>query len=175
MARFDVSSAFTREATRLGSVVRESERAKQRAVGTLARRLPVEARRDIQAEYNLPAGRISQGLSVSRGDGYVELRAAKRGIGMTNFGARWGGRKSPGVTVEILRGKRELWPDLFIAAGKGGNKQVFARTTRKRLPIKSYYGPSIAQMLRKPGRAERLATFAEDILRNEFERLGVTR
>lgn len=175
MAKYDISAAFRREAERLGRVSTESERARRRAVGTLARRLPVEARRDMGREYNLPAGRISQGTFVSQGDGYVELRGIKRGIGMVNFGARWGGVKSQGVTVQILRGKRELWPDLFIAGGNSGNRQVFGRISSKRLPIRAYYGPSVAQMLRKPGRAERLAEFAQVILRAEFERLRVSR
>jgi hypothetical protein len=175
MARFDVSAAFDREADHLGAIARESEKAEQRAVGTLARRLPVEARRDIQAEYNLPAARITQGLSVTRGNGYVELRASKRGIGAINFGARQVGRRTGGVRVEILRGRPDTWPDAFIATGRGGNRQMFMRSTSKRLPIKTVYGPSVAQMLRKPGRAERLAVFAQDILRSEFQRLGVLR
>lgn len=172
MARTDVSAAFHREASRIGAIARDSDKAIERAAGTLARRLPVEARRDIQNEYNLPATRVRAGLSVSRGGGFVELRASKRGIGLINFGGGWAGRKSPGAYAKVFKGEaRHNYGGTFIATVRGGNRQIFDRTSKARLPIKTLYGPSIASMLRKPDRRARLSLLGRDILNAEFRRL----
>ena len=172
MAKVDVSAPFDRAAARLIGIAGDLTPARDRAVGTLARRLPVIARRDMQAEYNLRASRIAEHLSASRGDGYVELRGQKRGIGLIEFGGRWGGRKSAGATAQRRRnGGRESYPGTFIATLKGGNRHIVERVGKKRLPIELFYGPSISQMLRNQPRRERLRTAAEEILDAEIERL----
>lgn len=56
-----------------------------RAIGTLARRLPVQARRDIQAEYQIGARRLTQDLSSRTTDDGVRLVGRFRGIGLRNF------------------------------------------------------------------------------------------
>ena len=165
---FEVWS-IVEEAARLRRIATALPVAVRRAVGTLARRLPVAARRDMQQEYNLPASRINAGLTVSRTAGSVVLQGSKRGIGLVAYGAR---QTKRGVVVSILRGKTETWPEAFIAAGKNGNRQVFVRKGRERLPIDALYGSSIATMLRKPGRAERLADAAQQVVSAEIARLA---
>lgn len=173
MSAVDVSAAFTREASRIGDIAAGSDKAVSRAAGTLARRLPVQARRDIQTEYNLKAGRIKDGLSVTRGSGFVELRASKRPIGLIEFAGKWGRRKSPGAVAKVYRAQpRHNYGGTFIANLRGGNRQIVARIGKGRLPLKVLYGPSIANMLRNTDRKDRLATYAEDILASEFERLN---
>src|SRR5690606_17836501 len=77
----------------------------RRAMATLRRRLPVYARRDMQAEYNIGARRVNQDLS-SRIDGdTIKLTGHWRGIGLMNFGAR---ETRKGVTASIMRGRRSL-------------------------------------------------------------------
>lgn len=167
-ARIDLSGVL-KAADRYRSIAKNLPQAKQRAIGTLKRRLLTEARRDIQEEYNLPAGRIAQGLSVSANDDSILLTGKARGIGRINFG----GRQPKGglVTTQVFKqGGRETLPNAFIAKGLGGNTQIFQRTTKKRLPIETLYGPSVAQMLRKQGRSDRLAEFARKILSNEIDR-----
>lgn len=164
---FNVSAAVS-AAGRLRTIAAQLDKIQARVIGTLARRIPVAARRDMQQEYNLPAARITAGLSVSRTQDSVVLVGAKRGIGLIAFGARQTRR---GVVVSMLRGKTERYADAFIATGRGGNRQVFVRQTRARLPIKTLYGSSVATMLRKAGRAERLADIAQDVVRAETARL----
>lgn len=180
-ARFDLSGVL-RAADRSRSIAKNVDQAKQRAIGTLKRRLATEARRDIQEEYSLPAGRIAQGLSVSSNDDSILLTGSGRGIDRINFA----GRQAKGglVSYQIFKqGGRETLPDAFIATGLKGNTQIFERTGRPkqrmkqgnykgqlREPIESVYGPSIAQMLRKSGRADRLADFAQKILSSEIQR-----
>lgn len=165
---FDLT-AIIAEAARVRGFAGDLGKVKQRTIGTLARRLPVIARRDIQQEYNLPASRINEGLVTRATGGMVELTGKKRGIGFVAYGARDTRRK--GVVVTIVRGKREQWSDAFIARGRGGNLQAFVRQTKKRLPIQSLYGTSIATALRKPERQQRIRDAVADVLRAEIDRL----
>lgn len=147
------------------------EKVRNRALGTLARRLPVQARRDIQTEYNLTASRISEGLSARRtDDGSVILRGRARGINLIAFGARWS--KKNGVTARVRKdGRLTVRPDAFIAKGKNGALLVFERRGKTRLPLDAVYGPSIGQMLKHGERPQRLADYASQVIAAELARL----
>ncbi len=177
MPTFDASSAFTREAQRLSDVQKGASQAVSRAASTLVRRLPVEARRDIQTEYNLPAGRISQDLSATSDGSSVTLTGKARGIGLIEFAGRYGGHKTEGATAKVFVGQgTHTYAGTFIATGKSGNRQIFSRKLvggrrAGRLPLRSLYGPNVASMLRKGDREERLADFAQSTLAIEINRL----
>jgi hypothetical protein len=146
-------------------------RAQQRALATLGRRLPVQARRDIQAEYNLKAGRITQGLRLRNAADGLVLVGSARGINALQFGATWS-RRMKGARFTIKRGgDRSAHEGSFIATGKNGNRLVFERKGTARLPIQAVYGPSVGQMLKHGRRPERLAEFAIRTLQAEQQRL----
>lgn len=177
MPRFDASSPFTREAQRLQNIRSGATQAIGRATSTLVRRLPVEARRDIQTEYNLPASRISQDLSATKDETSVTLIGKARAIGLEAFSGRWGGAKSAGATAQVFVGNgAHVYAGAFIAVGASGNRQIFDRKIvggrrAGRLPLKPLYGPSVAAMLRKGDRESRLADFAQSTLSVEIDRL----
>lgn len=172
MAQIDASAPFNRAAARLAAIGSNLDTSRDRAIGTLARRLPVIARRDMQQEYNLRASRITDNLRSMRGDGYIQLTGSKRGIGLIEFGGRYGGIKTAGATAQVRRsGGREVYSGSFIATLRGGNRQIVERETKKRLPLHMYYGPSVAQMLRNKPRRDRLRAAAEEILDAEIARL----
>lgn len=172
MPEFDISQPFLDAAEHLRAVGKGMDTARTRAIGTLARRLPVQARRDIQQEYALKASRINAGLSVRREDDAVVLVGSKRGIGLIEFAGRWGGRKTEGAVARVRTDEGpHVYAGTFIATGMSGNRQIFDRSTRKRLPIKTLYGPSLANMLRDDERRERLGDFAQDIAARELDRL----
>lgn len=186
MPKFDISSPFFREAERLAAIGKGSKPAVARAVSTLARRLPVDARQDIQTEYTLAATRISAGLSVRQGDGFVELTGSKRGVGLIEFGGRWGGRSTGGAVARVFTSAgQHIYAGTFIATGLSGNRQIFDRMRaspkqrmqkghyigQMRQPLKTLYGPSIAQMLRKGDREQRLTDIAQATLSDEVTRL----
>lgn len=151
-----------------------------RAVGTLRRRLPVQARRDIQAEYQIGARRLTQDLQSRSIDEGVRLVGRFRGIGLRNFAARPTAR---GVTAAVLRGKRSLREHAFLGVGVNRNAQVFRRegpkrqmqqgryAGRQRQPLVAEYGATAAQMLAKGRRPERLIDFARSVLAAESDRL----
>lgn len=157
-------------AARLRKFAGDFGQVKKRVVGTLARRIPVITRRDIQDEYNLPASRINEGLVTRQTADAVEITGKKRGIGLVSYMARDTRRTGVVVTVQKEKG-RQQFSDAFIASGRGGGRQVFVRETKARLPIKVLYGTSIASALRKPERQQRIADEAQEILRAEVDRL----
>lgn len=162
----------------LAQAPRAATQVMRRARATLVRRLPVAARRDIQTEYALKAARVMAGLAVRNDGDAVVLTGKKRGVGLIEFAGRWGGRKTAGASAQVHVGAgRTMRPGTFIAVGKNLNRHIFARAPlgggrAGRLPLMTQYGPSIAQMLRRPGRADRLADFAQSILAAEVDRLG---
>lgn len=158
----------------------------RRATGTLLRRLPVEARRDMQQQYNLSTRRINFDLSARRaGESSIDLVGRRRKIGLIQYGARWD-RRSSGATVAIERGAgRSAWDGggAFIAVGVSGNKHVFERfggkrrmqrgryEARMRQPISVQHFGSIADFLIEGKRVERLADLALEVLSAEVTRL----
>ena len=174
-AKFDISPAL-QAALRLGRTAAQLKQLQQRATGTLRRRMPVAARRDIQQEYNLTASRINKGLRSSPIDGGVQITGSARGIGLIQFGAR---QTAKGVSYAIRKGQRELEQGAFIqtpAKSSASGKQVFVRKYQggkrvPRYPLVREYGPQIAQMLRRPERRERLIEIQSDILQAEIRRL----
>lgn len=150
------------------------------AIGTLRRRLPVHARRDIQAEYQIGARRLTQDLQSRTTDDGVRLVGRFRGIGLRNFAAR---QTKRGVTAAVLRGKRSLRAHAFLGVGVNRNAQVFRREGPKRVmqqgryagkqrqPLVAEYGATAAQMLAKGRRPERLIDYARGVLAAEADRL----
>lgn len=171
-----VGAALRGLSSRMEELGKQGEQAVQRAKSTVARRIKPEARRNLQAEYNLPAGRILDGLR-SRVDGdSVELIGSGKAVNITSYGARW--RKSmPGAEVQIKKGgAREIRKSAFIARGAGGNRIAMERkveggTRAPRYPLKGVYGPSIAQQLADQDRGDELTEFAAEKLSQEVDRL----
>jgi hypothetical protein len=168
----DLERAFAAYPSKLGTV-------QKRAILTLLRKLPVQARRDIQAEYSIPAARLRKDLGARvRADG-IRLTGYFRGIGLRNFGAR---QTRAGVTASVFRGARTLRESAFVATMLSGNQQVVQRegeprvmtkgryVGKRRQPIVVQYGPTAAQMLRKGRRPERLLDYSRGVLRDEVNR-----
>lgn len=155
-----------------------------RAIGTAKRRLGTEARRDIQKQYNIKAGRLSKDLRVTSSVAGLRLTGYFRGIGLRNFGAR---QTRAGVTASIFRGKRSLREGAFFVGLLRGqtplaNQHVAKRGSPKRLmtkgsyvgklrdPLVTQYGPTASQMLRKGNRPQHLADFALGVVGKEMAR-----
>lgn len=170
---------------RLARLPADLKRTLKRVRGTLLRRVPVEARRDITDEYNLKARRVSRDLRARGVADGVELRGRDRRIGVIEYGARWRRGQPGGATWQFRRdGGREAYdPGAFIAAGLSGNRQVFIRSgaprrmTRGRYigqvrqPISAQYEGSVAVFLRDEARRGRLVDFAQQTLAAELDRL----
>lgn len=159
----------------------------ERAIRTLGRRLPVEARRDIQAEYNILARRVREhlisrvvGAEGSARSGGVRLTGQwKRGIGLANYSAR---QIRKGVSYSVYRGRRQRIAGAFMARMLGGNVHAVERygpkvkmtkgryVGQKRQRLEVLYRSTVAQMLAKGRRPERLLDFSRNVLQRDVER-----
>jgi hypothetical protein len=101
---------------------------------------------EISNRYNFDAGTASKAMSVMRttmSSLETKLRIVGPRLSLILFNARWG---PSGTVSQILRITPHLIPHSFIATMPTGHVDVFVRKQRKRLPIKSLPGPSVADM-----------------------------
>lgn len=167
----------------LGAISGRLPYIQERAIATLRRRLPVIARRDIQQEYAIKAGRLRQDLSFRGIKDGLRLTGHWRGIGLRNYGARDLRKSGRGVSYRVFNGQRSIRPHAFMATLLGGGVHVVHREGPKRRmkkgryigkmkqPLVVDYGPTAAQMLRKGRRPERLVEAARGVLAAEMKRL----
>lgn len=162
-------------AKRISGIPAKVVLAQRRALGTLRRRWPVIARRDIQTEFALTAARIRTGLSVRTTASGVELVGVARGVGLRNFASKRSA-DDRGLDYTAVRGRRSFKRSGFHRR-HGGAEIAFERTPISgpkrvpRTPIRRLYGPSLAQMLRKGDRPERMGQAGLDVITAEIDRL----
>ncbi len=161
-----------------------------RLIGTLKRRLPAQAKRDIAAQYNLPATKIGSSLRCTADDTSVTLTAVGRPQTLSNFGPR---QNAAGVAVQIEKGKTTQIDHAFIrvpAGAPGAGPQVLIRDAmfsidadpnvqdiaiidhnRHGYPIVLLGGLTVADMLRAGDREARLGDFVKQTSDAEIDRL----
>jgi hypothetical protein len=160
-----------------------------RAIGTLKRRLPVQAKRDIGAQYALPAREIASRLRCTGNSGAVTLTALGRNMTLIKFKAK---QNRSGVTAQITKGSSALIAHAFIQIPRGApgaGPQVLIRAealnglpekvqtlavvrhAKHGYPLVLLGGPSVADMLRDPGREDRLSDFVQTTFAAEIDRL----
>lgn len=176
---FELGGALStrRNVAALGSRLPWMER---RAIATLRRRIPVEARRDIQAEYNIKAERVRRDLVARNTDEGVRLTGHFRGVGLRNFDGR---STRKGVSAKVFRGgARSSEAGAFAARLLNGNLQFVQRfgdkvemqkgryIGKRRQRLEVLYGPTVAQMLAKGRRPDRLADHGRQVVRDEMDR-----
>ena len=162
------------------------DKIRTRVVGTLSRRIKVQARRDIQTEYNIKASTINDRLSVSHQFFDVRLKARATGINLIAFSAR---QTSKGVSYAVKKGQRKTLAHAFIRStrsgrgpfvwmrGDAGSKYTSSSPSKNQYngrhgyPISQQFGPSVAQMLKHGDRPQRLADYASSVVAAELARL----
>lgn len=190
MARSGIHFDFrgmTKQAARLKDLsTKQLPQVQQRALSTLARRLPVEASRLASERIvNLPRATVRKGLSASVGgpasERYVLLSGERRRIPLAAFGANYGGRGARGALAKPYRDSSvRTYDHTFAIKGRGVKGGIWMRVPRaggklvSRLPIIQRKGPSIARVIadRKHGDIiPELSEFCGTILRAEIARL----
>lgn len=180
--QFDLQGALA-VSRNLGILEASLGKFQQRAIVTVKRRIGPEARRDAQREYNIKAKRFNKDLRVSTPAGGLRITGYFRGIGLRNFGHRER-KRGGGVYGSVFKGKGlSFYRGAFEAPLLGDpNHHVVERFGPKRRmtagnyigqtrqPLVVEYGPTVAQMLRKGARPQRLADFALGILGAEMTR-----
>lgn len=116
-------------------------------VNTTAKQIRTSAARKVAKQGGLkrkdvdPAIRVFPYSTPSTLTAFV--RGSGRPIALFKFNAKQTGK---GVTANAW-GVRKLYKGTFIATMKSGHTGVFARTTKKRFPIKELWGSGVTQVM----------------------------
>ncbi len=123
-----------------------------RALNRTIKQVKTSAVRELKDEIGKATGLTSAGLKKSIKEHKANRRRltarlvpSGRAIPLIRFGAR---QVKQGVTAAAW-GKRKAYKGAFITKMKSGRKGVFARTSKKRLPIKELYGPALPKEFSK--------------------------
>ncbi|HET7064235.1 MAG TPA: hypothetical protein VFI49_08140 [Rudaea sp.] len=187
--RIENLEALTRGIRSLNSLRDGGEKIIGRAISTLKRRLPAQAKRDIAKQYALASREIGSRLLCKGDRRSVTLTGLGRAQTLIKFKAR---QTRSGVTVQIQKGSPVSIPHAFIhvpARAPGAGPQVMIRAdafrtvpgsvrdiatvgrNRHGYPIVLLGGPTVADMLRDPGREDRLSELARATFSKEVDRL----
>ncbi|MGH8121211.1 MAG: hypothetical protein ACREPT_00385 [Rudaea sp.] len=187
--RVENLDAITRELSRVSALRDGGDQAIARAVGTLKRRLPAQAKRDIAGQYALASSKIGSGLRCKGDDSSITLTAVGRTQTLTRFPSR---QTRTGVQAEIQKGSPVEIAHAFIRTPTGSastsGPQAFIRDAvagalpadvdfgavidhdRHGYPLVMLTGPSVADMLRNGDREDRLIDFAQTVFAAEVDR-----
>jgi len=164
---------------KLGSLTAQ-DKALYRTLGKTNKTTKTQAAKSVGKSLALKAGRIKKDMKTlgpHKGDLTARLRTKSRPVGYLQFGAK---QKKGGVSVKVLRkGGRRFIPHAFIAKMPNNEQIVAIRKTPQRFtepnrpeinyaqlpkayryPIKTLYGPRIADWL---ARAEVMDPLQRDV------------
>lgn len=134
------------------------QRAADRALVSMIRRVQPIAKRDVRARYGVRASVLNGAFRVVRGksrkgDPYIGVWASSRRVSLIEFGGRWR-KKAEGATAQVLLGQSRTYKHSFIADVQGLRAirvRSFVKgstTTRAgRGPLRMLRGPSPLEML----------------------------
>lgn len=113
------------------------------ALNKTARTVMKEVRRDVAKDTGLKQKEVAERMTLVKSSKFtqsVTIRMEGRWFNLIRFNAR---QTKKGVKAKAW-GKPKLYRGAFIGKGRNNNRLVFARTSKKRLPIKALVGPSPA-------------------------------
>lgn len=77
-------------------------------------------------------------------------------------------RRAP--ETEIVKGQKKSWPHAFLAVMKSSHKGLFARERKTSLPIKQFFGPSVASMIGQRGVLKAITEATNAVIVEELEK-----
>lgn len=148
--------------------IKKAERAKVIALNRAGRSALSQTVRFIREKYNIKASDLKDQIKIipaNKTKDVFVIKASHKAIGLIKFGSARQTKK--GVAVSVSKGNRKTINSAFITeVGKGYHRGVFKRETKKRLPIKELYGPSVMQVM-SSGKAEE---FIQKVFNERFEK-----
>lgn len=164
----------TRKFTDPETYRKAARRSLQRA-GTAAK---AEAPRAVKAIYNikLSVTEIKSRLKtrIETTNSFRLTVEADRGVSLTKYyGARrnktgFSYRIKKGALLSRIKGEPKRRP--FLGKMSSGYEGIFVRTGKPRLPITTFYGAGLGQLIRKRTVADRIQGRVDEVLRKEIER-----
>ena len=161
--------------------------ADKKAAASVVRRFGVAARRVVRETYNVKNKHLMGKFSIEKGDMKAagmrySLLASTYKTPLSEFGGRWGGRRTKGATAAISKGEgRKVYHSAFIARVNGQEWMLVRQFSRDshlasgrdpRNKLKRLSGPSPYQMFVGKDRTNAMRISAE---LNEFRTTEIVR
>jgi hypothetical protein len=155
------------------------------ALNRTAQQAKTHASALVRERYNIRKGDLDKGIKPGKRATAQSLTASVKASGrrtpLIDFGARGtmpARRKTVGVSVEVVKGRRLNVAGSFLAIMKSGHRGVFVKSMRKplrrekrpnkwgstQLPIDELTGPSVPQMFYSQKVFGKLKQFVRDAL-----------
>lgn len=152
---------------RLGTVQRKAPNAIASALNRSLTKLTTSISKEIREGYHIKAADIKKTITkrnANANDLKGAIKSRGRVIGLDHF------KKSKTKKVlKVAVKKNGLKPIKNAFIGDANGSKIFVRTTKKRLPIKRLYGPSVPQMFKSREVKEKLAYEADLYFKNRLD------
>ena len=111
-----------------------------RALNKTGEQLRTAAKRDITDRYNVPSSEVRDLIRFRShpSDLSLEMYAKSSRLAWILFGPRFS-KRTKGVSIEIIRGRRKTPPGAFAAQMHSGHIGIFTRTGTKAVPQSGSY------------------------------------
>jgi hypothetical protein len=146
-----------------------------RAINRSAEAARTQAARSARETYNVKYQAILKTIKIQKAyPGFLQasVRSVGSPLSLMKFKVEPNRpqpkRKTP-ILVSVKKGSRKPFKDGFVAQMRSGHLNVFARTTKKRFPIKDFYGPPIPKMLGNESVIRYVEEKAMDVLDTRLE------
>lgn len=121
--------------------------AQRRAVNRGITGARTEMSREVRKTVRVKSADVRDAVAIEKASGSVatpeaKMRVRHKPIPLAHFGSPRQTKK--GVSVTVIKGKRQAIPSAFIVDNLGGH--VFKRKGAARLPIRKLFGPSVRQL-----------------------------
>ena len=154
----------------LGNTPKQIPFVTARAINRAAEAARTQAGRSVREKYVVKQKDVVSTIKVKKATAN-NLNADIRSKGpvlklmafKVNPGKPQPGRKKK-VTVSVKKGSQKSISNSFVAQTSSGHVNVFTRVSRKRLPIRGHYGPSVPQMIGNESVIEFVENRASDVL-----------
>lgn len=135
-------------------LAKATAKAEARAVNRVSTSIISAQSRAVVQRLNLKVSRVKEAVRIAvaatPASPRVVIEIKRRPVGLIEYGGRWRGVKAPGATAQVMKGgSRSTLSGTFIATGRNGNRQIFERKGKGRLPLKAFYGPSVFSQFKR--------------------------
>ncbi|MFY0521018.1 phage tail protein [Lysinibacillus sp. UGB7] len=144
-----------------------------RAINRSAHAARAQANRSVREHYNIKQRDVSSTIKVrtaSPDNLTASIRSSGEPLKLMTFRVSPNGpKKVKQVTVGVKKGSRKRIKGAFVTGMNSGHVNVFTRVTKKRLPIRGHYGPSVPQMIGNESVVSVVENKAYDVLDKRLE------
>lgn len=135
-----------------------------------------DAKREATASYEVKSSAVHKSITIQKASGSaLEAIALSRGrpIPLSSFKVKpkkvqRKGPKGRKISVSVKKGTSTTLDNAFVAQFRSGNTAVVERKTKRRLPIRKLYGPSIPKMIENDKVMDTIKAKAKDRLSKNF-------